>query len=128
MTDLYLIAHKVRNEPTFDIAIKMICPECNGQTCDECDNGFYWIIPTSGHRAYPYWHHEIRLIEGSLSITVESNSAGISFYIGDAPADLPDHYTVRASPSASKRSLLAELGLAKPTGHPSIQGKVTRRI
>jgi hypothetical protein len=43
MTDLYLILHKVRGEPAFDIAMKIMIG-------DEEE----WIIPTSGHRAYPY--------------------------------------------------------------------------
>lgn len=42
----YLIAHKVRGEAAFDVAIKM---QVEGY--DEP----WWIIPTSGHRAYPYW-------------------------------------------------------------------------
>ena len=42
MSDLYLILHKVRGEPAFDIATRL-------QIADE--EG--WIIPTSGHRAYP---------------------------------------------------------------------------
>jgi len=44
MNDLFLIAHKVRGERAFDIAIQMeVGPEV------------WWIIPTTGHRAYPYW-------------------------------------------------------------------------
>ena len=43
---IFLIAHKVRGEPAFDVAeLLSIGPE------------EAWIIPTSGHRAYPlaYW-------------------------------------------------------------------------
>jgi hypothetical protein len=39
----YLILHKVRGEPAFDIADKLQIGDEEG-----------WIIPTSGHRAYPY--------------------------------------------------------------------------
>jgi hypothetical protein len=42
MTELYLILHKVRGEPAFDVAQKIMIGEEEG-----------WIIPTSGHRAYP---------------------------------------------------------------------------
>lgn len=48
---MYLIAHKVRGQPGFDVAIR----------CDDMgtpsDPGPWWIIPTSGHRAYPimFW-------------------------------------------------------------------------
>jgi hypothetical protein len=36
----HLIIHKVRGLPTLDVA-------------EQLENG-WWIIPTSGHRAYPY--------------------------------------------------------------------------
>jgi len=61
MTELFLIAHKVSGEAAFDVAAKMECPICvndifDEHGCVECDQqGFWWIIPTSGHRAYPYW-------------------------------------------------------------------------
>src|SRR6516225_1037078 len=42
MTDLYLILHKVRGEPALDIASAIMIGE------EQC-----WLIPTSGHRAYP---------------------------------------------------------------------------
>jgi hypothetical protein len=64
MSELYLIAHKVRGEPAFDIAVKM-----------EMADGCWWIIPTSGHRAFPYWHCGFVPLE-----------------TGPMPADLPDHY------------------------------------
>src|SRR6185437_4927349 len=68
MPEPFLIAHLVRGEPAFDIATQIICPECSTinpatgrhaapEGCDECDHtGYWWIIPTSGHRAYPYWY------------------------------------------------------------------------
>jgi hypothetical protein len=67
MSELYLIAHKVRGEPAFDIAIKM---------------GDWWIIPTSGHRAYPYWH-------GTF---MEELFHFGPYSLPEMPADLPDHY------------------------------------
>lgn len=39
---LYLIHHKVRGTPTFDVAEKI-----------QIGTEVGWIIPTSGHRAYP---------------------------------------------------------------------------
>lgn len=44
MNEPYLILHKVRGEPAFDIAERV----------GEDSDGEIWIIPTSGHRAYPY--------------------------------------------------------------------------
>jgi hypothetical protein len=110
----YLIAHKVRGERAFDVAERITCPECsgtssfdNGEGCIECDNlGYWWIIPTSGHRAYPY--HSISLadcINGWENIDI-------------LPSDWPDHYITSASPKPagfSLKGVLAGLGLLKPT-------------
>jgi hypothetical protein len=66
----YLILHKVRGEPAFDIADKLQIGDEEG-----------WIIPTSGHRAYPYWHTPLTEFQEHL--------------LADAslvPSDLPDHY------------------------------------
>jgi hypothetical protein len=68
MSDLYLIAHKVRGEPAYDVAVRMEMP-----------NGPWWIIPTSGHRAYPYnWalYDFEQLLPPCTGM----------------PVDLPDHY------------------------------------
>ena|SRR5579871_4801829 len=66
MSDLYLIAHKVRGEPAFDVATRIQCPECSIEdvkACTECDcTGFWWIIPTSGHRAYPIIHWPLDML------------------------------------------------------------------
>lgn len=43
--ELFLIAHKVRGEVAFDVAIQVQIGQELG-----------WIIPTSGHRAYPFWN------------------------------------------------------------------------
>jgi len=62
----YLILHKVRGEPAFDVAEKLQIGDEEG-----------WIIPTSGHRAYPY-------------VVLDEHDA--SKYLGMIPADWPDHY------------------------------------
>lgn len=104
MTDLYLIAHKVRGEPAFDVATKVACPECNDpesgtQGCTECDQfGFWWIIPTSGHRAYPC---DYVLLTNPLSL--------------EGFEELPDHYATRAAPAFS---LTEVLGLTRPKAQP----------
>jgi hypothetical protein len=83
----YLILHKVRGESSFDVAIRTPCPVCRdrGEPCDDfnentrhpCDNGYWWIIPTSGHRAYPCASWSI----DELGLTVP-----------DVPTALRDHY------------------------------------
>jgi len=66
MAESYLIAHCVRGEAAFDVATKMMCPHCPGYLenqgfgCFDCEEkGFWWIIPTSGHRAWPYWSQSL---------------------------------------------------------------------
>src|SRR5258706_2182037 len=110
MTELYLIAHKVRGELAFDIAERMVCSECHGtkefttgaafHDCNECDSqGFWWIIPTSGHRAYPYASKECEWDELS---------------VGLPPDDLPDHYAHCASPTIIRHRLEALLAALPP--------------
>lgn len=128
MADLFLIAHLVRGEPAFDIAEQMPCPECKGyydidrdeeSLCSECDDlGYWWIIPTSGHRAYPFFHCDL---PASMA---EHPAIGWEIYyanlfpdaeyvrIGTLPS-LPDHYPPKASPAApATGSLITALGLA----------------
>jgi hypothetical protein len=120
MTDLFLIAHKVRGERAFDVACRMKCPACQGYEsvtgtwweptqvqaeCTECGgDGYLWEVPTSGHRAYPWWHEPI--LGDFQSLGFRDNWV----IIPNMPAALPDHYTTRASPTAP--SGLAQL-LAK---------------
>ncbi len=123
-SELFLIAHKVRGEAAFDIAIKMSCPECSAMGCLECDDtGSWWIIPTSGHRAYPWnsW-----ALEELFWAPTESDS---KIPITDATeaimakdfSSLPDHYPTSAAP---KVSLLEALNLAKPKPHPPIVRRI----
>lgn len=103
MTDLYLIAHKVRSEPAFDIACQMECPECHGghdmydgiYACTECDSlGYWWIIPTSGHRAYPYDSIAFNSMrEASTDILLTK------YPFQAMPDSLPDHYHHTSSPA-----------------------------
>jgi hypothetical protein len=96
---LYLIIHKVRGEPALDIAEKMEIGDEQG-----------WIIPTSGHRAYPchYWALD-DLYDGSdMDMPMPTD------VLDDVilPDDLPDHYAVRAAPTRLS-GLLEKLGLKK---------------
>lgn len=121
MTNLFLIAHKVRSEPAFDIAIQLPCVLCQvyenttGQMvesdhriaqedCIECDGlGYWWIIPTSGHRAYPSDYT-------ALDLLYDSNNENVLNQM-KLPITEPDHYPTRAAPTVS---LIDALGLRKP--------------
>lgn len=110
MTDLYLIAHRVRGEPAFDIA-------CTLDQIDE-DGDIVWIIPTSGHRAYPWWHIEL----ASLSAVYLDSMREPLFDLPSMPEDLQDHYHLEQTVRTSGPNLLDRLNL-RP-----IQPPIIRRI
>jgi hypothetical protein len=116
MSDLYLILHRVRGQSAFDIATPLAIGDENG-----------WIIPTSGHRAYPY--HTWKLYDLGLRWSA-NNVRGITEDMNlEMPPNWPDHYPTSATPKLDAKSLLAELGL-KPaqTSHPAISSPLKRRI
>lgn len=130
MNEPYLIAHLVRGQPAFDIAEQIACPECEGlgpeyktiAPCVECDSlGYWWIIPTSGHRAYPYhyWPWDELACDSRIC---ESEFDPVPLKLGEAPDNWPDHYPHAESPSASPIPDLRSLGLARP------KPKIERRI
>jgi hypothetical protein len=106
---LYLVAHKVRGEVAFDIALQCTCPECNAAGCLECDGlGYWWIVPTSGHRAYPYWYYQLK---GLVAYT----------NVGQPPDGLPDHYQTSAAPAPARPTgLAAMLAAARSANAPTI--------
>lgn len=122
MSEPFLIAHLVRGEPAFDIATKIVCPECRNVSydneddyCAECDaTGFWWIIPTSGHRAYPFYTIPLKQCVDMHYMDGDVSRPMI------APTGWPDHYPHSASPRTTPD--LRSLGLARP------QLKIQRRI
>lgn len=115
MTEPHLILHKVRGEPAFDIAIRV---QIGAE--DETKPGWIeeaWIIPTSGHRAYPYQQWQLNELfwaptesDPKISIIDASDSCVINLMT----ANWPDHYSTNASPKPSPfspTSLLTRLGL-----------------
>ncbi len=140
MTDLYLIAHKVRGEPAFDVATRMRCPLCDGvggymvkdfetgevtdyegPSCHECDGlGYWWIIPTSGHRAYPWWSTEVYFNEHGLHMKQDTWDKSVHYIIPPMPDTCPDHYPHSTTPTTS---LTERLGIGKAPTKP-----IDRRI
>jgi len=103
MSQPFLILHRVRGAPAFDIAEKI----------GEDSQGDIWIIPTSGHRAYPFW---MKMLDELLMESFNSNIEPV------VPEDWPDHYSCNAPSETAKiarkglfggQRLLASLGLAK---------------
>lgn len=77
----HLILHKVRGEPAFDVAEKLMIGDEEG-----------WIIPTSGHRAYPWWIIELSKILEDADLNFVD---GVLVYKLDTmPVDWPDHYNI----------------------------------
>ena len=105
MTELFLIAHKVRGEPAFDIAERIQIGDEEG-----------WIIPTSGHRAHPYRHWKMDDLYDGSDMDMPQPTYVLDNV--DPPADLPDHYPtaaeLRNAPTAG-HGLLARLGLLHKT-------------
>lgn len=145
MSDLYLIAHRVRGEPAFDCAERMECPECHGNCvcercgstgligphnydgvcpdcsgqsshgCTECDSfGYWWIIPTSGHRAYPYWAEQMNYDEHQVWFN-QGLVASVIFQLPAMPNGQPDHYHHTASPATVRARLEDLLSALPPT-------------
>lgn len=109
MNEPYLIAHVVRGSPAFDIAEQLRCPECNGtgnDNCNECDEfGFWWIIPTSGHRARPFWSQLLEEVDFL-------NGKHPDEYLKVCPSNWPDHYNQSTTDKKKITEIdLKELGL-----------------
>jgi len=81
----YLILHKVRGEPAFDVAEKLE-PYKNGE-----EN---WIIPTSGHRAYPFMSWNLEDLMDTSDINNAGNHPRPATFDDRVPDDWPDHYSV----------------------------------
>lgn len=117
MPELFLIAHKVSGEAAFDVAIQMECPICHdanscgdyeGPQCEECEGeGHWWIIPTSGHRAYPYhyWPWDELTCDSHENYGDDINYVPI--IAPEMPSGLPDHYPTLAAAERPKLDLAA---------------------
>ena len=109
---LYLILHKVRGEPAFDVALRSA--EMLAVTGDE------WIIPTTGHTAHPFLSWQL----DSLRPDMSGDGCYLTTLIQKGIKDpdwpsLPDHYRVSAEPR--QVLTLSSLGFV-PKG-----GNVTKR-
>lgn len=128
MTDLYLIAHKVRGEAAFDIAERFACSVCDigapaGPGCEACGfTGSWWIVSTSGNRAYPYWKE--------LLCTKRSADGYLIFmklqHVPPPPPNLPDHYACNNKDHKPLKE--AAVDLLKALGLGRRQTEIKRRV
>lgn len=107
MSQPFLICHLVRGEPAFDIAVEMDCPQCLGEGCIECDDkGHWWVVSTSGHRAFPWWQMPMdRLLYDQELCQSAYTPENLLDSVPPPPVGIPDHYSTRATP---KQPSLAE--------------------
>lgn len=109
---MYLILHKVRGEPAFDIAQKL---QIGAE--DETKAGWIeemWIIPTSGHRAYPYWHSPLTDLRAYNAYYAAYQALEEVLTTVSMPDDHPDHYKSNddlktSKPRPSKGATLDDL-------------------
>jgi hypothetical protein len=131
----YLIAHKVRGQPVFDVAEKMQCPICKGvghahgaednyegPPCVNCEGeGHWWILSTIGHRAYPYYTIPVAELMQCFKGGFKEE---VTALVPDPPEGLRDFYAIhdrqvkqaaemQLTPAAKQNAedLLAKLGL-----------------
>jgi len=128
MSELYLIAHKVSGEAAFDVALRMDCPlcalefddgVCDSPGCEECDQlGYWWIIPTSGHRAYPYWSVSLANIDDQYELNLyywKDLGSGSEYWPPEMPEGLQDHYQHGPTPKVDISALLKSNQPPRPT-------------
>jgi hypothetical protein len=100
----YLILHKVRGEPAFDIADKLQIGDEEG-----------WIIPTSGHRAYPYMAWILDDLADISDINMNGNHTRPATLDHMVPADWPDHYqTEVGSPPKADFNIMSIISKLMP--------------
>ena len=95
----HLIQHKVRGELAFDIAERCCAtggkepcqPDCGNWNGEKCLCAEEWIIPTSGHRAYPFKTWPLTELIGLVTERV--------------PDEWPDHYNVVEERAVAKKGM-----------------------
>lgn len=95
----HLILHKVRGKPAFDVA-EPCCPgprpcqpNCGCWDGERCSAEDEWIIPTSGHTAYPYRTWPLA--------NLRVNDVALEWPLELIPDDWPDHYQAKSEPTLS---------------------------
>lgn len=120
VSEPFLILHKVRGEPAFDIA------ERNDDMGTPSDPGPWWIIPTSGHRAYPFWHVPVNCL--ALPPTFpETREIDSRLFNTPMPDPWPDHYQAsqaRSRLATAASDILSLMGIRKAPPQEPIKRRV----
>jgi hypothetical protein len=136
MSDPFLILHKVHSAPAFDIAERhdtIPTGEARYNTDgtvrlsnlaldiidEELDPPPWWIIPTSGHRAYPWWWVEINNVP-DIQCLLDSTPSGM-------PDNWPDHYQAseaRSRLATAAGDLLSLIGLKPKAAAEPVKRRV----
>ena len=99
MTDEpYLVAHKCRGELVFDVAIK---------TGMVLSDGEVWIMPTTGHRVYPFWGVKINSL--FLRDVVRDGYERLMDAVPEIPEGHRDHYAVNDTPFKPEKKKITNL-------------------
>ena len=86
MDALYLISHRVRGKLAYDVALRV--PRGGGEEL--------WLIPTSGHRAYPLAYKALAPVVDGMTECSDWRA-------------VPDHYSGRAMVATLRARLAAAI-------------------
>lgn len=95
---LYLVAHKCRGELTFDVAV---------QTDIVMSDGPVWIMPTTGHRVYPFWAIKME----NLHVLALQGPAFVRLMeaVPEIPEGHRDHYAINDKPFRPEKKKVTNL-------------------
>jgi len=96
MTQQYLILHKVRGEPQYDIAEKCMIGDEEG-----------WVLSTCGHRAYPFRYWTLDDLKDVSDINNDGYHNRLSAMLS-VPDNWPDHYEKKEEPKVDITALINE--------------------
>jgi hypothetical protein len=80
-SESYLILHLVRGEPEFAVAVRF---ERHGEV--------WWVVSSSGHRAWPYKKWPLADLADVSDINYNGFHDRPINFLDTIPADWPDHY------------------------------------
>jgi len=97
------------------------------------DGEVWWILPSTGHRAYPFWDYPLCELGYFLS---SDDFVFVTDRAKPMPKDLQDFWSITVAPSAIERkaernsglNLLQSIGITVERKHHALSGELKRRI